>query len=247
VFDAASDILALATRQSLSEFAGSDEGIEPELTETTKAAFERATAKLLKADLRGSYCRVGWYGDEDEVNIVVTHGAVVTTTPAIKDGVEQVISFRGAEHSVLAYQTETGRLKIGGVPKAQRAAIAEIFACSMLNRPEFFAGTESQNLYTLEPIEKKGFAFMLDLPSIPASGARRSSRFRSRKQRHPKVPPRSVVPGPLPFAIAGTPWRGWSSCPNSSPLVRTGIGSATSSSVSASTSARASWPGSPSS
>jgi hypothetical protein len=162
VFDAASDILALATRQSLSEFAGSDEDIEPELTELTKAAFERATAKLLKADLRGSYCRVGWYGDEDEVNIMVTHGAVVTTTPAIKDGVEQVISFRGAEHSVLAYQTETGRLKVGGVPKAQRAAIAEIFACSMLNRPDFFAGTESQNLYTLEPIEKKGFAFILD-------------------------------------------------------------------------------------
>ena len=162
VFDAASDILALAARQSLSEFAGSDEGIEAELTETTKATFEKATAKLLKADLRGSYCRVGWYGDEDEVNIVVTHGTVVITTPAIKDGVEQVISFRGAEHSVLAYQTETGRLKVGGVPKAQRAAIAEIFACLMLNRPDFFAGTESQNLYTLEPIEKKGFAFILD-------------------------------------------------------------------------------------
>ena len=48
VFDAASDILALAARSSLGEFAGAEEGIEAELTETTRAAFERAMAKLLK-------------------------------------------------------------------------------------------------------------------------------------------------------------------------------------------------------
>jgi hypothetical protein len=173
VFDAASDILALAACQSLGEFAGSEEGIEAELTETTRAAFERSMAKLLKADLRGSYCRAGWYCDGDEINVVVTHGMVVTTTEVIEDGVERVISFRGAEHTVLGYQAETGRLKVGGAPKAQRAAIADIFACTMLEQPDFFCGADSQNLYTLEPIEKKGFAFTLDHAFDP--GIRRAA------------------------------------------------------------------------
>ena len=121
----------------------------------------------------GSYCRAGWYGDEDEINIVVTHGMVVTTTQVIKDGVEQVISFRGAEHTVLGYQADTGGLKVGGAPKAQRAAIADIFARTMLERPDFFSGADSQNLYSLEPIEKKGFAFTLDHAFEP--GIRRAA------------------------------------------------------------------------
>ena len=173
VFDAASDILALAARQWLGEFAGLEEGIEAELTEASRTAFEKAMAKLLKADLMGSYCRVGWYGDEDEVNVVMTHGTIVTTTQVIKDGAEQVISFRGADHTVLGYQAETGRLKIGGAAKAQRAPIAGVFARTMLGRPDFFAGADSQRLYTLEPIEKQGCAFTLDHAFDP--GIRRAA------------------------------------------------------------------------
>ncbi len=195
VFDAASDILALAARQSLGEFAGLEEGVEAELTDATRTAFETAMAKLLKADLMGSYCRVGWYGDEDEVNVVMTHGTIVTTTPVIKDGAEQVISFRGAEHTVLAYRAGTGRLKIGGAAKAQRAPIADAFACTMLGRPEFFAGADSQNLYTLEPIERKGFAFTLDHAFDP--GIRRAAIV--------EVQIEKIGSGEGPFETAG-PW-----------------------------------------
>lgn len=162
VFNAASDILALEARQALGEFAGAEEGIAADLTEATKAAFQTAMAKLLKADLMGSYCRVGWYGDEDEINVVVTHGTIVTTTEVISDGREEVISYRGAQHSVLSYQAATGRLKVGGVPKAQRLDVAAVFAGTMLDHSEFFAGADSGKLYTLDPIEKKGFGFTLD-------------------------------------------------------------------------------------
>ena len=31
-------------------------------------------ARLFEADLHGKYCRVGWYPDDDEINVVVTHG-----------------------------------------------------------------------------------------------------------------------------------------------------------------------------
>ena len=175
VLDAASDILALAACQSLGEFGGCEEGIEAELTTTTRAAFERAMARLLEADSDG-YRTAGSAGTATKAKSTasaVTHGTIVTTTQVIKDGAEQVISFRSAEHTVLGYQAETGRLKVGGAPKAQRPAIADIFVSTMLNRPDFFAGADSQNLYTLEPAEKKGFAFTLDCAFDP--GIRRAA------------------------------------------------------------------------
>lgn len=159
VFDAASDMLALAARASLAEFAGLEEGIEAEIDDISRAAFEHAAAALFEADFQGRYCRVGWYDDVGEVNLVVAHGATITTTPVVEEGMERVISFRPAEHAVLSYSATAGRLKIGGVPKARQAEMAEFFARTMLQRPGFFAAADAQNLYTLEPIERAGFGF----------------------------------------------------------------------------------------
>ncbi|GAB4119074.1 MAG: hypothetical protein Kow00104_01280 [Rhodothalassiaceae bacterium] len=159
VFDAASDMLALAAQVSLAEFAGLEEGVEAEIDAVARAAFERAAAILFEADFQGRYCRVGWYEDGSETNLVVAHGAAITTTPVVDQGAERVISYRPAEHAVLSYSADGGRLKIGGVPKARRADMAELFAKTILRRPGFFAGTDAQNLYTLEPIERAGFAF----------------------------------------------------------------------------------------
>ena len=199
VFDAASDILALKARQSLGEFGGEAEGVEVELTEAAKAAFQTEMAQLLKADLMGSYCRLGWYGDEDEINIVVTHGTIVTTTQVIREGREEVISFRGAEHSVVAYQAETGRLKVGGVPKAQRLDVAGIFARIMLGRPDFFAGADSQNLYTLEPIEKQGFDFTLDTRFDP--GIKRAAIIEAQAEKIAPVQGAPEMRGPWTIAV----------------------------------------------
>lgn len=159
VFETASDMLAMAARSSLAEYAGIEEGIEAELTDETKAVFESAAAKMFEADHRGSYCRVGWYTDADEVNLVITHGSIVRTTPIVDAGTERVISYRAAEHAVLSYSAVAGRLKIGGVPKARRAEVAEVFATAMLQRPGFFAAQDAQNLYTLAPIERVGCGF----------------------------------------------------------------------------------------
>lgn len=159
VFDAASDMLALAARASLAEFAGLEEGIEAEIDEGSRAAFEQAAAALFEADFQGRYCRVGWYEDGGETNLVVAHGAAITTTPVVEAGAERVISYRPAEHAVLSYSAAGGRLKIGGVPKARQAEMAELFAATILHRLGFFAAADAQNLYTLEPIERTGFGF----------------------------------------------------------------------------------------
>jgi hypothetical protein len=159
VFETASDMLAMAARTSLAEYVGTEEGVEAELSDDSKKAFEAAATRIFEADHRGCYCRVGWYNDADEVNLVITHGSLVRTTPVVDGGAERVISYRAAEHAVLSYSATAGRLKIGGVAKARRAEVAEVFASTMLNRPGLFAAQDAQNLYTLAPIERVGRGF----------------------------------------------------------------------------------------
>lgn len=159
LFDAAFEIHALEARRSIGEFAGAAEGVEASINGETRAAFEQKAKSLFEADLRGRYCRIDWHEDGDELHVIVGHAAHVTTTPVVKNEREQVISYRAAEHGVLAYSALTGRLKIAGIAKAHRSEIAEIFAQTMLGRPGFFAAPDSQTLYTLGPIEQAGFGF----------------------------------------------------------------------------------------
>lgn len=161
VFEAAADFWVLESKVALTEFSGVSEGVEPVLTDEARHAFETAAKALFAADLMGRYCRVGWYEDGGEINLVVTYGAQITSTPIVKDNAEAVISFRPAVHAVLSYRPEDGRLKLGGVDKAQRSALATIFAGTMLGRTDFFAGHDCQNLYTLEPVERAGFGFQI--------------------------------------------------------------------------------------
>ena len=149
-------MLTLRQFASLAEFIGREDGVPARLTEQTRSAFAQLAARACEADHRGSYCRVGWYGDSKALRIVVTHGSLLRTTPIVDGETESVISFREAEHVVIAYAATTGRLEIGGAPKAFWRRIAEGFAATLLGRPGFFAFEDAQNLYTLAPIERAG-------------------------------------------------------------------------------------------
>jgi len=168
VFDAACDMLAKETRSSFAEYVGYDEGVEPRLDAAGRAAFEAAAGELFKRDHRSAHCRVGWYEDGDQINLIITHAAPVSTVPVVEDGKERVISFRSLEHAVLSYHSGSGRLGVAGITKARRADLAEAFAAHLLLKPGFFAGEDCQDLYTLEWIEAKGLGFMVDHAFDPA-------------------------------------------------------------------------------
>lgn len=160
VFDAASDMLALAVRSSsLVEYAGIEPGIEADLGEAARAGFAAEVTAMLEAAFCGTYCRLGWYTDGDDVNLVVSHGSIVRTAPVVKGGEERVVSYRDAEQAVVSYCAATGRLKLGDIPKARCAEVADLFARCMLGRPGFFAAEGAQDLYTLAPIERGGPGF----------------------------------------------------------------------------------------
>ena len=118
VFDAASDMLALTARSSLAEFAGLEEGVEADLGDGARAAFEAGAAKMFEADHCGRYCRVGWYDDADTVNLVLTHGSIVRTASILRGDEERLVSYRATENAVLSYSAATGRIRIGGGTQA---------------------------------------------------------------------------------------------------------------------------------
>ena len=157
MFDAATDMLSCTSLSSYGEYAGAEEGIEPRMDGETQALFRERAEKLLEVDLRGRFCRVGWYDDVDLA--VVTHGAPMKATEVIEDGADRIIRFREAEHAVLSYDPVSGRLKVGGFAKARRSELAEIFAGTMLGLPGFFGAADAQDLYTLGPIERSAFGF----------------------------------------------------------------------------------------
>jgi hypothetical protein len=159
VFDGASDMIALMARTSFAEFAGEEEGVEANLEKSRLAGFESVVAAMFERDMRSGHCRVGCYDDADEINLIIEHGAPVTTQEVLKGDRKQVISFRAAEHAILSYSAMTGRLKISGVAKARGSELAEFFAGRILAKPGFFSGEDAQNLYTLEPIQRAGFSF----------------------------------------------------------------------------------------
>ncbi len=168
VFDAASDMLALTARSSLAEFAGLQEGVEADLGDGARAAFEAGAAKMFEADHRGRYCRVGWYDDADTVNLVLTHGSIVKTASILRGDEERLVSYRATENAVLSYSAATGRIRIGGGTRLRRSALSELFADKMLGRSGFFSGPDAQNLYTLAPIERTGCGFAFQHAFDPA-------------------------------------------------------------------------------
>ena len=159
VFDAASDMRALKAPAALAEFAGPERHVGVDLTERRREAFLDRFREILRAELRGEYCRLGAYQDGDDIDLVVSHGAPVSTLPVVEDDDERVISLRAVRYAVLRWSEGAGLLRLGGVPRARQAEIAELFAATVLGRPGFFSGPDARELYTLEPIERAGFDF----------------------------------------------------------------------------------------
>ena len=162
IFEAAADFQALRAPTAMAEFRGPERDIGADLTKESKEKFKIAMVTLFAQDLQGEYCRLGPYEEEDEINLVVSHGAPVTTTPVVAGDKEQIITLRAVKYAALRYSPAEGLLRIGGVPRAQQSEVAEIFAKHILARAGFFAGKDARDLYTLDPITEEGPGFTFD-------------------------------------------------------------------------------------
>jgi hypothetical protein len=159
--------MAMLTADRLHEYAGRERGVAIDLTAEKVEAFRTAVAALFRDAFLGDYCRVGDYDDDDEINLVVSHGSMVSTMPVVEGQVERVISVRQISHAVLRYSENTGMLRLARIRKAHQPEIAELFAATILERPGFFDGDDAQDLYSLRPVELAGPGFAFDAAYDP--------------------------------------------------------------------------------
>ncbi|MFC3119833.1 hypothetical protein ACFOHS_22140 [Jhaorihella thermophila] len=208
VFEAAADFHALRAPTALAEFRGPERDVSADLTAEITEAFKVASMKLFARDLQGEYCRLGPYEEDGEINLVVSHGAPVATTPVVDGDREKIIPLRAVKYATLRYSPAEARLFIGGVAKAQQADLAEIFARQILGRPGFFSGKDARDLYTLDPISEAGPDFAFDhryddrILDVRDRGRRRGPVRVGRGRREMALRPELGVQGPSRGAAA---------------------------------------------
>jgi hypothetical protein len=161
VFEAAYDYQVLKTKISLIEFAGLSDGVTARTDPADLETFRAAVAAFFEADMRGRYCRLACYEDGSDINIVIAHGAVVSTLPVIEADAERVISMRAVAHAVLRYAKDTGMLRLGGISRSRAPDMAEMFAKHLMGQPGFFAGPDARHLYSLDAVEQTGPGFAM--------------------------------------------------------------------------------------
>jgi hypothetical protein len=134
--------------------------VEPNLSDQGCEAFRQAASAYFSERYMGRYCDVRWYTDEGEVDILVLHGKNMMTQLVEQEGDERVLSYREIQQDTIRYDPQSGRLKTSAqyAPKKKKK-LALLFAEHLLGRPDFFDGEDSQNLYTLRPINERGVAF----------------------------------------------------------------------------------------
>jgi hypothetical protein len=162
LFDVASDYNAMLSADRPEPMYGKKRGVPADLTPEKVDAFKTAITKLFTNDFLGDFNRVGVYDDEDEIVLVMSHSAAVTTLEIARGAKREVISVRLIGEAVIRYSENNGMLRLARVRKALHAEVAEIFAREVLGAPGFFEDAALRDVYTLEPVEKAGLAFAFD-------------------------------------------------------------------------------------
>ena len=160
IFDKAIVALAFYQASSPMEFNGAREGVEsrhddPEACE----AFHDAVSAYFRGRYLGRYCQVFWYPEDDEVNILIRHGRNMVVLMVEEHGDEQVVSIREVRQDTIRYRPAIGRLKVSAEQPVERKHLSRLFAEHLLGESDFFDWSDSQNLYTLQPVRDQGVDF----------------------------------------------------------------------------------------
>ena len=163
IFDQAIDFRAFIQPSSPAEFNGAREGVDCRQDDPKACeAFRQAVSAYFGERYMGRYCEVRWYPEEDEINILILHGRHMVATPVEERGEERVLRFRELRQDTIRYTAATGRLRTSAEQATEREQLKKLFAEHMIGEADFFDGEDSQNLYTLRPVNEQGADFELE-------------------------------------------------------------------------------------
>jgi hypothetical protein len=162
IFDLAIDFRAFIRPSSPAEFNGAREGVDCRHDDPVASeAFRQAVSAYFRKRYMGQYCEMRWYPEEDEVNILILHGRHMAVTPVEERGEEHVLRYRELRQDTIRYMPAIGRLRTSAEYPPEREQLKKLFAEHLIGEADFFDGADSQNLYTLQPVNEQGADFEL--------------------------------------------------------------------------------------
>lgn len=113
-------------------------------------AIQNALAPWFDARKRTRTCRVFAYEQDDEIRILVTHGALFRSDPSITGTLElSRIGWWPQKHDSVIYGRRTGILKVHAQYPAERTAYREVFGRILFGDDAYFPESASYNLEAL--------------------------------------------------------------------------------------------------
>src|SRR5690606_37249163 len=124
-----------------------------------REAFRKAVAAYFTDRYQGRYCQVNWYQEGEETRIMVAHGNNATVANVEEAGEEQTRSWREISEDSIRYHARTGWAGIMAKSVGDQRKLASLFAEHLLGDTAFFKESETQQLYTLRPVQDQGDKF----------------------------------------------------------------------------------------
>jgi len=167
IFDDARDMLAFILPRAPLELQGLEENVRPvPQNDPSRDDFRKAASAYFQSRYRGDFCRVRWFDEDEDLDVLIEHGKHLQTILRERMGEEEPITepltFHEIRSSTIRYDIKTGFAKITGEEDRDKQKLKELFAIHVLKRPDFFDHADSDNLYTLSPVIEAGPNFRLE-------------------------------------------------------------------------------------
>ena len=123
------------------------------------AALETAVAEYFGKRYGARFCEVRAYEEGADIRILIQHGTRPETKTVEQDGRGRPLTFREITQDTVHYDSADGYLAIGTQSKRDAKKLVELLEEHLIGDPGFFSHSQSELLYTLDPVRESAGAF----------------------------------------------------------------------------------------
>ena len=122
-------------------------------------AFERGLSSWFSEQAKGQQCEISHFDDEGESILLIRHGTYLRAFPHWQDNELSVIPLRMALEDIITFEREKGLIRIRTSGQKERKEYLRLFALYVLGDEELAKQAETEEVFTLTPIQLGDFSF----------------------------------------------------------------------------------------
>ena len=149
--------LLFAGTAKLSVHAATAKSVD--FSETNVRAFERGLSSWFSEQAKGQQCEITHFDDGGESILLIRHGTYLRAFPHWLDDELSVIPLRMALEDIIIFEREKGLIRIRTGGQKERKEYLRLFALHVLGDEELAKQAETEEVFTLTPIQSGDFSF----------------------------------------------------------------------------------------